>query len=165
MKTFKCWLLCFSHLSVYGSITLLPDVQDYLDNPIYDIIISCLLFVLLVLTGLYIVFMPLTWYLKYRPNVAFLVVALAIALYTIFLALLFVFLAPVVPPRILHESTVICGSVGLAFAVLVVYDNMQGAHIKDTYNEIMHALEEIERNDTTCGIEDDDDVQRIHHHL
>ena len=155
MRTFKCMVLSAGHVCVYGSITMLPDIQQYFKNPIADIMLSSLLATVLVIIVSYIVLMPLTKILKCNGVLAYAVCSIAVVCYTIMLALLFVCLAPVIPMRILHEMNVICGNVGMAFTVLVVYDNMKGAHIRDTYNELLHELEDIERNDeTSCGVED-----------
>ena len=161
MRTFKCLLLCVGHLAVFLSISLLPDIRDYFDNPVVDIILSCFFAVFLFWIGAYIVLMPLLRCTKYNTRIAHIFATGAIVVYTICLSLLFVFIAHVIPAHFLQELSVLAGNVGLGFALLVVYDNMRGAPIKDTYNELMYQLEAIElsTNSTSCGLEDDD-VQR-----
>ena len=141
---------------MYISITFLPDIRDFFDNPVADVFLSCCLVFLLFLIGLFVIFMPYSHFFKIRPCLSHTIILLAILLYSISLSLLFVFISPIVPRRVLHEFTVICGSVGLTFGVLVVYDNMKGVPLEDTYNNLMQELKDIERQDTSCATNYDD---------
>jgi len=158
MRTFKCILLCIGHIAVYLSITWTPDIQNYFDNPFTDIGIAIVLSALLMVIGVYIVVLPSSKLLTDDSKLAHIVAFIVILLYSALLVLLFMFVAPVIPERILHEFNLICGNVGVAFAVLVVYDNMKGAPIRDKYNDIMFELKQLENDidGTGCGILDTD---------
>lgn len=159
MRTLKCILLCIGHISVYLSITWTPHIQDYFDNQLADFVIAVGLALLLGIVAAYIVFSTFSQQRSWLTHVA---IYASVMLYTVLLALIVVFLAPLTPERILHEFNLICGNIGVMFGVLVVYDNMKGAPIRDTYNDLMFELQQMENEEggTGCGIDIEDKCQK-----
>ena len=154
MRTFKCLGLSLGHLVLYATITLLPDVSHFVRHPVGIYLLAFACVALLVFFGLTIIRFPMTHELRHaNPTKAYIVLTVLLIGYTLCLASTLMLIAHFIPQRHLHELGVLMGNVGITFAVLIVYDNMEGAPIKDTYNELMSELDDIERASTSCALD------------